>query len=100
MVFEGDGELVPSGLVLGDVHAHKVSKPADVLDLKLFEVEVGEEDTKVEAVLESHGVSAGRFFKNNIVNLVLVLQSLVAVILIEVSSSEQRLVVSTVKSFN
>jgi len=33
MVFEGDGELVPSGLVLGDVHAHKVSKPADVLDL-------------------------------------------------------------------
>jgi len=63
-------------------------------------VEVGEEDTEVEAVLESHGVSAGRFFKNNIVNLVLVLQSLVAVILIEVGSSEQRLVVSTVKSFD
>lgn len=100
MVSEGDSEFVPSGLVLRDVHANEISEPADVLNLKLLEVEVSEEDTEVEAVLKGHGVSAGRLFKNNIVNLVFVFQSLVAVILIEVGSSEERLIVSTVKSFD
>lgn len=72
MVFERDSEFVPTRLVLRDVHANEISEPTDVLDLKLLEMEVGEEDTKVEAILEGHGVSAGRLFKNNIVNLVLV----------------------------
>ena len=68
VVFEGDGVFVPSRLVLGDLHANEIGKPGDVLDFELLELEVSEEDTKVEAVLEGHGVSARALVKNDIVN--------------------------------
>lgn len=100
MVLEGDGVLVPSRLVLGDVHAYEVSEPDDVGDLKLLKLEVGVEDSEVEAVLESHGESAGLLGSEHVVDLVFAVKSFVAVVLIEVGSLEDGLVVGAFKGLH
>ena len=100
MVFEGDGVLVPSRLVLGDVHAYEISEPDDIRNLKLLELEVSVEDSKVEAVLKSHGESARLLSSKHVINLVLSIKGLIAVILIKVSSLEDSLIVGAFKSFH
>lgn len=100
MVLEGDCVLVPARLILGDVHANEVSEPDDVSNLKLLKLEVGVEDSKVEAVLEGHGESAGLLSSEHVVDLVFSIKSLIAVVLVEVSSLEYRMVVGAFKSLH
>jgi hypothetical protein len=84
VVSEGHGILVPSGLVLRDVHGDQVSEPEDVGDFQLLEVEVGVEDSEVEPVLEGHGESAGHLVLEDIVDLIISLKGLVIVVGVEV----------------
>lgn len=84
MVSEGYRVLVPSGLVLGDVHGDEVSEPEDVVDFHLLEFEVGVEDSEVESVLEGHGESAGLFGLEDIIDLIVSLKGLVVVVGVEV----------------
>jgi hypothetical protein len=95
-VLEGNGELVPSRLVLGDLHANEISEPDDVLDLELLELEIGEEDTEVESVLEGHGVSTGGLIKDDIVDGCFSIHGFVALVLVEVGGGEHGLVVSAI----
>lgn len=84
VVSEGHRVLVPSGLVLGDVHGDEVSEPEDVGDFYLLELEVGVEDSEVEPVLEGHGESAGHLGLEDIVDLIVSLKGLVVVVGVEV----------------
>lgn len=84
VVSEGYRVLVPSGLVLGDVHGDEVSEPEDVVDFHLLEFEVGVEDSEVESVLEGHGKSAGLFGLEDIIDLIVSLKGLVVVVGVEV----------------
>lgn len=84
VVSEGYRVLVPSGLVLGDVHGDEVSEPEDVVDFHLLEFEVGVEDSEVESVLEGHGESAGLFGLEDIIDLIVSLKGLVVVVGVEV----------------
>jgi hypothetical protein len=83
-------------LVLGDLHANEISEPDDVLDLELLELEIGEEDTEVESILEGHGVSTGGLIKDEIVDGCFSIHSFIALVLVEVGGGEHGLVVSAI----
>jgi len=100
VVLEGNGVFVPARLVLGDVHANEISEPDDVGNLKLLELEVGVEYSEVEAVLEGHGESAGLLGSEHVIDLVFSVKSLVAVVLIEVGSLEDGVVVGAFKGLH
>lgn len=87
-------------MVLGDLHANEISEPDDVLDLELLELEIGEEDTEVESVLEGHGVSTGGLIKDDIVDGCFSIHGFIALVLVEVGGGEHGLVVSAIKSLN
>lgn len=93
MVHERNGVLVPAGRVLAKVHADQVREPGHVLDLKLLELEIGVENTEVEAVLEGHRVLAGSLGKHDLIELLLAAVSLVFILLsAEVHISEKAVI--------
>lgn len=54
MILEGNNELAPSGLLLGNTNGDELGEPDDVSDLLFLEFEVGVKDAEVELVFESH----------------------------------------------
>lgn len=100
MVSEGNSVLAPAGHVLGDSQVDEISEPADVSDLQLLEVEVGEEDSEMEAVLEGHGVPTGALFEDHVVDGAFSLVGFVTIVLVQVGGGKELLVVGSVKGFN
>jgi len=100
VVSERNGVFAPAGHVLGNSEVNEVSEPADVSDLQLLEVEVGEEDSEMEAILEGHGVPAGALFEDNMVDGAVGLVGFVTIVLVQVGRGKELLVVGTVKGFN
>jgi len=100
VVSEGNSVLAPARHVLGDSQVDEISEPADVSDLQLLEVEVGEEDSEMEAVLEGHGVPARALFEDHVVDGAFGLVGFVTIVLVQVGGGKELLVVGSVKGFN
>jgi len=57
VVGEGHGVSLPLGdVALAQVHADQVRQPRDIFDLEVLQLQVREENTEMEGVLEGHGV--------------------------------------------